>query len=298
MDGIVAILVNFNGFTYTKDAVYSLLKQKLSCHRIIVVDNFSSDNSCDELRNEFSGNEMVVILRSDRNGGFAYGNNFGIKYAIHNFQFEFILLINNDTLSDPNVNLNFMEFYCKNKASLNIGILTGKIYYLTNGNLISSAGGYISKYRGVGKHIGINEVDTGQYDDVKSLTFATACLWFFHKSLIDEVGYLPEEYFMYIEDVDYCMAVLQRKKTIIYVPQVKIWHKVGGSSNLLGNIPNYRLIDGNRFILAKKYFNVWERFLLFMFLICKNSIGIVRHTIKDRVFVNTFAGFFPTKARD
>lgn len=298
MGETVAILVNFNGFIYSRNAVHSLLEQELPLHKIIIVDNCSHDNSCDELRREFLGNQRVIILQSDRNGGFAYGNNIGIRYAIHNIQFEFILLINNDTQSDSQITLNFVEFYLKNNSSFNIGILTGKIYYLDKVNAISSAGGYLSKFRGVGKHIGMGEVDSGQYDDVKSLTFATACLWFFHKSLIDEVGYLPEEYFMYIEDVDYCMAVQRHKKAIIYVPQVKIWHKVGGTSDLLGRIPNYQLIDGNRLILAKKYFNVWDRFLLLIFLISKNSIGFVAHAIRDRVFVNTFAGFFASKRRN
>ncbi len=285
----IAILINYNGFLDTKNCVKSLLNQSNKLYKIIIVDNCSPDNSYDDLVKEYDKVEEVIVLKSEKNAGFSYGNNFGMKYALDNFDFDFFMLINNDTISDKEVNKEFIDYY-NNKFNEKLGILTGKIYYYYDKNLIWSAGGYVNRTRALGKHFGMDEMDLGQYDGEKEIDFATGCLWFFHKNLVNEIGFMPEEYFMYFEDVDYCLNLKNKGGKIIYLPQVKIWHKVGASSDIGGKIPNYKIMNRNRFILAKKYLTTKEKinFRIFMYIRC--VIWFFIHLIRDKKVVNTITG--------
>ncbi|MBN2838182.1 MAG: glycosyltransferase family 2 protein, partial [Fusobacteriaceae bacterium] len=278
-----------NGFQDTKEAVYSLLGQTEKLYKIIIVDNCSPDNSYADLVKEYDKTEEVIVLKSEKNAGFSYGNNFGMKYALENFDFDFFMLINNDTISDKKVNKEFIDYY-SDKFNDKLGILTGKIYYYYDKNLIWSAGGYVNRTRALGKHFGMDEMDLGQYDGEKEIDFATGCLWFFHKSLVSEIGFMPEEYFMYFEDVDYCLNLKNKGGKIIYLSQVKIWHKVGASSDIGGKIPNYKIMNRNRFILAKKYLTTKEKinFITFMYIRC--VIWFFIHLVRDKKIVNTIIG--------
>lgn len=65
-------------------------------YKIVVVDNCSPDNSYSFLLKKYGNNDKVDILHSDNNLGFTKGNNFGIDYVKHTYNFEFLVLLNND----------------------------------------------------------------------------------------------------------------------------------------------------------------------------------------------------------
>jgi len=175
MSKTIAILVNFNNAPDTIEAVKSLLKQSIPFKKILVVDNNSSDSSVEILQNEFTQDE-VDILQSKENNGFAGGNNFAMNYAIQNLNFEYFLIINNDTISDENINMNLIEYYDENNSK-HIGILTGKIMNYNQPEKLLFAGGIFSRTKCSGYHIGGGETDNGQYDEIIECNFATAWLW-------------------------------------------------------------------------------------------------------------------------
>lgn len=289
---ISIILVNYCGKKDSIEAIKSLKNQDilLTKYKIILVDNCSVDNSYNELKNIYNDDELVDIIKSDKNGGFAYGNNFGIKYALKKYNSEYFLLINNDTVASSNILNIFYKYYEKNRTLKKIGILTGKIYYFDEKDTLWYCGGKLDKKRSGAKHLGEGEKDRKQYEKEEEVDFATGCLMFFNKILIREIGYLPEEYFMYFEDVDFSWATINNNNKIIYLPEVKIWHKIGRSSNLLEAKNSYSLFNRNRNILAKKYMrkNDYIKFKLFMYL--RGVIKFGLHVIKEGVFVNTFKG--------
>lgn len=284
----IAVLVNYNNYQDTIDAIYSLLKQSYKIFKIVVVDNKSTNDSFSILREKFKDNEDIIIIESDKNNGFSYGNNFGFKYAFKNFNFDYFLMINNDTIADTEINKNFIDYYEKNKNE-RIGILTGKIFYYDENNKIWFAGGYIDKKKMMGYHFGIDTFENSNYNDIQYISFATGCLWFFNKDLIEEIGYLPEEYFMYLEDVDYCYRVIKNGYKIVYLPNVKIWHKVGSSSKTT-KCNNFRLSNRNRIIFSKKYGTLKDNLFFWPFFIITRLIRFFQCTYKNKKFTNTFSG--------
>ena len=98
MESIAIIIVNYNNYEDTIKCVNSIREnEKKIKYEIILVDNASTNNSIEEL----SKIEGIVLINNKRNGGFAFGNNIGIKYAIDK-NFEYIMLLNNDTEIEKN----------------------------------------------------------------------------------------------------------------------------------------------------------------------------------------------------
>ncbi len=287
MSKSIAILVNFNNAPDTIEAVKSLQKQSIPFKKILVVDNKSSDSSVEIFQKEFPQNE-VEILQSKENNGFAAGNNFAIKYALQNLDFEYFLIINNDTISDENINKNFIEYY-ENNDSKKIGILTGKIMNYYQPERLLFAGGTFSRTKCSGYHIGDGETDNGQYDEVIECNFATACLWFFHKSLISKIDYLPEVYFLYLEDVDFCLQVRNAGLKIIYLPHVKILHKEGATTKDTKETPNFYYTNRSRLFFAKKHLNRIERTKFYAFFFPSRMLRFLQYLFSGKL-INTFKG--------
>lgn len=96
---VCVIILNYNSFQDTIDYVNILrLQQNLALH-ILIVDNCSPNGSYDVMSKAFSGAKDVTVLKSERNGGYAYGNNYGLRW-IERLQYDYVLISNNDIKID------------------------------------------------------------------------------------------------------------------------------------------------------------------------------------------------------
>lgn len=245
-NSIYIVLLNYNGYEDTMDCIKSLEDIKYDNYNIVVVDNNSPDGSYEKLKLNLEGKH--TLIRAKENGGFAKGNNIGIKYALDKGA-EYILLLNNDTL----VHKDFLKELIKpfNKYN-NVGITTGKIYYEEDRNRFWFAGGMFNQKRFYGQHIGEGEEDRGQYDEEKQISFSTGCLMLIKREVFKKISGLSEEYFMYYEDVDFSLKVQQQGFKIYYTPKAKIYHKVSASTGGEASPFAIKWNTRNRLILLKK----------------------------------------------
>lgn len=91
-------VLNYLNYKETMDCVDSILQQKGCTYQIIVVDNGSDNDSYSSLKEKYSGNRQVTVLRANRNYGFAKGHNIGIHYARKHFGADYVLLLNSDII--------------------------------------------------------------------------------------------------------------------------------------------------------------------------------------------------------
>ena len=105
-----------------------------------------------------------------------------------------------------------------------------KIYYSDNKKQIWSAGGSVSPVIRKVRHIGLDEIDTGQYEQEIEIGFATGCCLFIPMSVIRRVGVLDERFFLYYEDTEYSFRLRKMGIHIYYCPQAVMYHKVGAST--------------------------------------------------------------------
>lgn len=276
---VFIIVVNYNNYNDTIECVESLKDIDYENYQIIIIDNGSQNDSYDELKKKLPN---CLIMRSDKNLGFAGGNNLGIKYALTNGA-DYILLLNNDTI----VEKDFLTYMVKAaEEDEKIGIVGGKINYYDKKDCIWFAGGKIDWLKFRVEHIGQREIDRGQYDKRCEITFMTGCCMLIKRKVFEKVGLLPEEYFMYFEDVDFCVRASEAGFKIIYEPKAKIYHKVGFSSGGEESPFALRWNNRNRILFMKKYkYNVkkWSFIFTILFFIVTRCIRIIQFAIEGDI---------------
>lgn len=242
---VMVVLLNYRGAEDTIDCLQSLLDISYPNYRIIIVDNDSPDESFGKIEQHLksgciehffchssdmmvgSGSDLplVTLIQSGRNGGYGYGNNIGIKYALAN-KADYVLILNNDTVVDPGF-LEPLVQKCEDDDC--VGITTGKIYFYDRPDVLWFNGGKYHPYTTKIEHINFNEKDIGQQPP-SEITFISGCMWLIPKQIFAIVGYINEEYFMYVEDLEYCQRVLEQGYTLNVCEKSKLWHKVGNAS--------------------------------------------------------------------
>lgn len=224
MDKAVYIIVlNWNGKEDTLDCLRSLRSTDYARYKIVLVDNGSQDGSVDAVRDGFPEAEIIEI---GKNLGFAGGNNVGIEYAVKAGA-DYVFLINNDTTVHPDY---LKELVAVAESDPGIGAAGSKIYYHSEPDRIWFAGGKINWLKNKGEHIGLDEIDQGQYDQVREVGYLTGCALLVKREVIEQVGVLEDDYFLYYEDADYSLRIQNAGYKTVYVPSSKIYHKVSRST--------------------------------------------------------------------
>ncbi|MBE9041685.1 glycosyltransferase [Oscillatoriales cyanobacterium LEGE 11467] len=234
-----AIVVNYNGLRYLKECLESLqqLDYPRDCLDLILVDNGSSDDSLDYVRQTFP--EVRLFINSENN--FAKALNLGIQHS----KGEYIAFINNDAALDSQWLSTLLRHF--NKHS-NMGTVGGKIKF-KDGRINSVGHRQLPNY--FWDDIGLGEPDKGQYDrprEVEGLCWAAAL---FRKACLVDVGAVDEAFVMYFEDVDYAQRCREKGWKLGYVPEAIAYHVHGGSSQ--GNTLTEYFCNRNRFLYLAKH---------------------------------------------
>lgn len=256
-DEIGVILVNYNGKEYNHKCIMSILNSTIGSKlHIIVVDNASTDNSVEELKEEFAACDRVQIIELDDNYGFSKANNAGISWALQH-GIEFFLLLNNDTEIDPYALERMMEMYKEKK-----GIIVPKIFFAGDRTLIWCAGGEFSTVIKKPKQRGFNQLDNGETKRDERCAFANGCAILLSKEVVDKIGLLDERFFLYYEDTEYSMRAEANDVNIYYCDEAIVYHKVNGSTKGNENAANVYYITRNWLLCNSIHFETW-RFVLF-----------------------------------
>ncbi|HLW19003.1 MAG TPA: glycosyltransferase family 2 protein [Cyclobacteriaceae bacterium] len=216
---VAIILLNWNGFDFTKACLESLRKISYPHYQVILVDNGSTDDSLNKLKGLFP---EVVFLTSSINLGFTGGNNLGISHALEK-GFQFVLLLNNDTLVEED----FLEPMVRHLlATPSCAAVQPLIYFVHDRKKLWNAGGNYSKWWG-------NSATSYKIKDAEqpyATDWITGCAILLKSSSIERIGLLDNAYFAYHEDVDWSLRLRKAEMTLAVVPKSKIYHVAGASS--------------------------------------------------------------------
>ena len=180
--------------------------------------------------------ERLVLIKNDKNYGFAEGNNIALRYLLGSIRPEYVLLLNNDTVVESDLISNLVSVAESDEQA---AVLGPKIYYYDRDgrdDIIWSAGGGIDLAREVVYYdIGQGEQDRGQYNQVKEVEWCTGAAMMIRGSIVQELLLNPGFLFGH-EDVEYCISVRKRGFRVVYVPKAMVWHKVSVSRKKTGNL--------------------------------------------------------------
>ncbi|MBI5913069.1 glycosyltransferase family 2 protein [Candidatus Azambacteria bacterium] len=242
MPKVTIILVNYNGISDTRECLRSLAEITYQPYDVIVVDNGSRDiQEAHELQKSFLG---VTVIRSEENKGFAGGNNIGIRVAQERGS-DYVLLLNNDTVAEPK----FLDaMVAAAEADARIGMVGAKIYFHSDPETLWYDGGSFSWRKGV-VHENIGTRDKSPNDAAPRLTdFITGCAMLVRMSAVEKIGLLEESFFMYHEDVDWCLRARTEGFLLVIAPAAHVWHKVARSASQMGE-PKIHYYDARNSLL-------------------------------------------------
>lgn len=202
----VAVLVlNYNTFDKTVACVRSLEKLSYKNRKIVIIDNFSSNNEGEELSANLQGHQ---VLCNSQNLGYAGGNNVGVRWAIHN-KYDLMWILNPDTLVEPSTLTEIVNVY----KNLKKPGLIGSLIVYDNSDLIYFYKGEINskgKVRHTHEHRSYHEVSEIREQSVGETDFVNGCSMLFDSRVVKDCGFMPEDFFLYYEDPDWSLKVSQQ----------------------------------------------------------------------------------------
>lgn len=253
MKQLALITVVFKNYTILDDYFATLAKQTDSQFHVYVIDLSPEPK-------KYAYPSYVSYIH-EKNGGYAYGINQGIKKAIAD-QYEFFCAMN----CDVTVREDFI-YNIKQSVSLHPStIIGGKIYYYPGyeyhknrysrqdlGKVMWYAGGVIDWKNVYTTHRGVDEIDKGQYNKTEKTTFITGCFMAYDKAVVSKVGNWAEDYFLFYEDADYCARAVKSGISLLYDPSIVIWHKSGQSTSGAASSFQRKYLERNRFLFGLRY---------------------------------------------
>lgn len=239
---ISIITVNYNGTVLTCELLKSIQTLTYPNLEIIVVDNASLADPTMALVEQYP---KVKVIVSKINLGFAGGNNLGIN----NSQGDFLFFVNNDTELSPGIIEALVDTFEQKKDA---GVISPKILYYFHPGIIEYAGyNKINFITAKNTMIGNQEEDFGQYDLLKETSCAHGGAMMVSRQIIDEVGIMPECYFLYYEEVDWCEQIKRKGFKIYYQPKAVVFHKESMSTGKFSPLKTYYL-NRNRLLFMRR----------------------------------------------
>lgn len=234
------IILNYNGWDETVQCIESVRKIKYTDYKILVIDNASDEVPAHNMRPE-----EIEYIRLNQNLGYAGGNNIGIEYAIRKGA-AYICLMNNDIVVESNI----FNQLIPQLDQPDTGVV-GPATLFWKSDLIHSTGLKINFYTGTAKILNYKKkVKDIKESNIDCDYLEGTCL-VFKASLIEQIGYLPEEYFLYFEETEWCCRIKREGLRVVCVPLANIWHKGSSSVNKISGLKCY-FEDRNRILFEKR----------------------------------------------
>lgn len=240
---VVVILVNYAGASETLQCLKALQQLNYPNFKTVVVDNQSPDDSVEQL-NDAKNEYDFYLIESTENGGFSAGNNQGIMWALEQYGDDVsgIWLLNNDTEPKPDALTHLV-----NKQAI-----SGSLLKYPNGTFQQ---GGIRINRWTGQLRGYSESKITKPRSVDAISGASL---FIPRHVLDTVGLLDESHFLYVEDVDYCLAAKAQGFETWLCPKSVVIHAEGASTGKEGNrasLMTQYYYQRNRMVVLSRYVN-------------------------------------------
>jgi GT2 family glycosyltransferase len=228
--------------------------------------NHSRIDGIDQFREEKSNDDQcydhqLMIIRSEKNMGYAYGANIGMTFAKDRDDIDFCWILNNDVVVDKAALACLVKKAdIARSGDYRIGCWGAKMLFYDNSDIIQSVGCRFNRWCAIGFLIGAYSKDNGHYDKKKiKIDYLNGASLFVDMRMVSDIGLMNEEYFLYYEEVDW--AIRAKKKGWLWdiCLDAKVFHKEGGAlgtsqkGSLRSIMADYYGLR-NRLIFTRKFY--------------------------------------------
>ncbi len=269
---VLVVIVNYKTAQLTINCLQSLQEEvkQLPSVQVVIVDNASGVGSVEQIQSaiaEQHWQSWVSVIPAEKNGGYAYGNNLAIRPALGSeHPPDFVWLLNPDTVIRPNALINLVNFM---QAHPDVGIAGSRLEDLDETPQRSafrfpSLGSEFDR----GLRLGIvtqllkKWVVAPPVSETDCQTdWVAGASMIIRRAVFDSVGLMDENYFLYFEEVDYCLQAQRAGWPCWYVPESRVVHFVGQSSGVTTpttqpkRLPQYWFESRQRFFVKNYGFN-------------------------------------------
>jgi GT2 family glycosyltransferase len=288
------ILVNWNGWNDTIKCIESLLYLNYHNFEIIIVDNYSEDNSIHHIRKWCTSNSSIMfneifttstfdyrdtinpislefkvnitLIKSHTNLGYSGGNNIGIQFSLK-MGAQYFWLLNNDT-TVTNTSLN--KLIERAVAENNNIILSSHIFFADNIEKPWFSGGIYIPFFAIAKRVDYDKFHFSKYQ------FLTGCALFIPRKIFETIGYLDDSIFLYAEDVDFSIKAKRSGFKLDIVFESKVFHSVSSSSKKIGDRAYFLHLRNMIWVMRKNHGNIFLLSILPFHLAKLSGLVILR----------------------
>jgi len=234
---------------------------------MIVVDNNSTEDPTGALLDIYP---TANVIRNEANLGFSGGNNVGIRAA----KGDYLFIVNNDTEFTPGLLEGLMAVF---EQYPDAGVVSPKFHYYFHKGTIEYAGyAAVNVFTGRNGMIGCRETDNGQYNEVKVTSYAHGGAMMVSRQVIEKAGLMPEHFFLYYEEFDWCEQIKRKGYKVYYQPASLIYHKESMTTGKSSPLKTYYQTR-NRILFMRRNVSRLQLAIFLGYFICftipKNTVS-------------------------
>lgn len=251
---VAVIVLNYKNKDETISCVEYLKVSSYKNHRIFVVDNNSRDGSFEFLKKNLLD---CKVYETGINNGYAAGNNYAIRIAL-NDNYDYICIINNDAIVEKNTLEDLVEYLNCHKQ---VGIVGPMICNFPETDIVQSTGFNVILKKGRTPSIneGRKTEDIVSVEDCDAL--CGACM-LIRREVFEKIGLLPEQYFLFYEETDWCLHAKKQGFLVHSIPNAKVYHKGSASVDQIKGLKLYYMSRNS--VLFVRRNGSWADYLIFL----------------------------------
>ena len=305
---VYIILLNWKGAVDTLACLESLVQLRGVEYRLVICDNASPDHSYEAIRSGLQNSahyaalpvveltraeaeayviaepqhNALYLIQTGANLGYAGGNNVGIRFALNQHDMQYVWLLNNDTEVTSDA-LSHMVLRCQSDPS--IGICGSRLVYFHDRAHLQGLGGVYNRWLGTTRHYAAYAPSDAIFDDEKvsaEIDYVIGASMLLTRPLLEQVGLLCEEYFLYFEEIDITIQAKRRGMKHSVCSNAFVYHKEGGSTGhcMSKSLFSDHLAIKNRLLFTKKHY---QKYFPVVWL---GLIGVIFNRIKRKQYQN------------
>ncbi|MDO5572617.1 MAG: glycosyltransferase family 2 protein [bacterium] len=216
------VICNYNKEDYIVNCIKSILASTMKDFDIYVVDNASADHSVERIKEVYAG--QVTLIVNQENLGGSGGFNTGLREALKH-DYQYLMCVDNDVVFDERAVEELYQFLEHHPET---GMVGSKVYFMDDPKKIWSYGGEINYERYVQVDHYRNCIDTADIPEMDYVDYVPACALMARTEAIRKVGIMPEDNFIYLDDMEWGYNFNQAGYKVAVCGTSRVWHKGGG----------------------------------------------------------------------